>query len=268
MRRSPASPFLAAVLSSGLLAGLAAGCGSSRVSITGEIRYGTTAEENFAAGNEEAEAERFDEASKLYEYVKTKFPFSKQAPLAELRLADLKFRQENFAEAATAYQSFCTLHPTHEQVDYAKFRVGLAQFRDAPSDFVLFPPPHEKDQRQLREAAKSLDAFLAAYPKSTHVTEAQGIRAQVAGRLAEHEWYAADFYASRGKWGGAAGRLETLIAQYPGSPREVEAYFKLADAYQRMGERFRAQQTLQKLIAHHPEDARRAEAERLLDGLK
>jgi outer membrane protein assembly factor BamD len=243
-------------------------CGSSRVSITGEMRYGTTAEENYQAGLDEVKAERWDEATKLFEYVKTKFPFAKQATLAELQLADIKFTQELFAEAAAAYQAFCQLHPNHEQVDYARFRVGLSLFKDAPSDFALFPPPSEKDQRAIREAAKSLQEFVTAWPKSKYLPEAEKTLAEAQGRLAEHEWYAAGFYASRGKWPGAAGRLETLLKQFPGSRREVEAYFMLADAYEKMGERFRAQQALQKLVATHPDDPRRPEAERLLAGLR
>ncbi|MGB8931601.1 MAG: outer membrane protein assembly factor BamD [Anaeromyxobacteraceae bacterium] len=243
-------------------------CGSKRVSLTGEMRYGKSAEENYDAGLEEAKAERWDEASKLFEYVKTKYPFSKQAALADLQLADLKFRQELYAEAAAGYQAFGQLHPNHEQADYARFRVGLSLFKDAPGDFVLFPPPHEKDQRTLNEAVKALEGFLAAWPKSQYVPEAQKTLAEARGRLAEHEWYAAKFYASRGKWPGAAGRIETLLEKYPGTPREVEAMFMLADAYQRMGERFRAQQALQKLVATHPDDPRRPEAERLLAKLR
>jgi outer membrane protein assembly factor BamD len=243
-------------------------CGSKRVSITGEMHYGKTAEENYDAGLEEAKAERWEDAAKLFEYVKTKYPFSKQAALADLQLADLKFRQELFAEAAAAYQSFGQLHPNHEQADYARFRVGLSLFKDAPGDFALFPPPHEKDQKLLRDAVKALEEFLAAWPASKYVPEAQKVLSEARGRLAEHEWYAAGFYASREKWPGAAGRLETLLEKYPGSPREVDAMFMLAKAYEKMGERFRAQQALQRLVATHPDDPRRPEAERLLANLR
>lgn len=243
-------------------------CGSSRVSFTGEMRYGATAEENFQAGLEEAKAERWEEASKLFEYVKTKYPFSKQAALADLKLADLKFSQELYAEAAVAYQTFAKLHPNHEEIDYARFRAALSLFEDAPGDFALFPPPYEKDQRTLQEAAKALAEFVDAFPKSKYRDDAQKKLTDARGRLAEHEWYVAGFYRSREKWPGAAARLETLLKQYPGSPHEVEALFLLADAYRRMGERFRAQQTLQKLVATHPDDPRRPEAERLLEGLR
>lgn len=255
--------LLAAVLLLPLLA-----CGSKRVSITGEMKYGATAEENYQAGLEEEKAERWDDASKLFEYVKTKYPFSKQAALADLQLADVKFKQELYAEAAVAYQNFVKLHPKHEEAEYARFRVGLSMFNDAPGDFALFPPPHEKDQRTLREAEKELAAFLAASPKSKYAPEAEQVLSKVRGRLADHEWYVADFYLSRKKYPGAAGRLETLLKEYPGSPREVDALLRLADVYERMGERFRAQQALQKLIATHPDDPRRPEAERLLARLR
>lgn len=243
-------------------------CGSSRVSITGEMKYGSTAAENYQAGLEEEKAERWDEAGKLFEYVKTKYPFSKEAPLAELQLADVKFKQELFAEAAVAYQNFAKLHPTHEQVDYARFRAGLSLFKDAPGDFALFPPPYEKDQRALVEASKALADFIASYPKSKHLPEAEKALTEARGRLAEHEWYVAGFYVSREKWAGAVGRLEALLKGFPGSPREVDALFLLAQLYRKEGERFRAQQTLQKLIASHPDDPRRAEAERLLAELR
>jgi outer membrane protein assembly factor BamD len=260
MRRSRPLLALAALLP--LLA-----CGSSRVSLTGEMRYGATAEENYQAALDEMKASRWEEATKLLEYVRTRSPLSKQAALADLRLADIKYEQELFTEASAAYQAFGQLHPNHEEADYAKFRAGLALFRDAPSDFVLFPPPHEKDQRSLREAAKALQAFVDAFPKSKYVPEAEKAIAEVHGRLAEHEWYVAGFYASRQKWAGAAGRLERLLKEFPGSSHEVDALFRLATAYENMGERFRAQQALQKLVATHPDDPRRPEAERLLAGL-
>jgi len=243
-------------------------CGSKRVSITGEMKYGATAQENYAAGLEEEKAERWEEAGKLFEYVKTKYPFSKEATLADLRLADLKFKQELYGEAAAAYQSFAKLHPNHEEAEYARFRAGLSLFDDAPGDFLLFPPPYEKDQRALREAEKALADFVAASPKSKYAPEAEKALREVRGRLAEHEWYVANFYVSRDKLPGAAGRLETLLKEYPGSPREVEALLLLADVYAREGERFRAQQALQKLIATHPDDPRRPEAERRLAKLR
>ncbi len=243
-------------------------CASSRTSITGEVRYGASAEEDYQYGVKELEKSNWVEAQKFLEHVRTKYPFSKYAALAELRLADAKFKQDKFLEAAEAYQAFSTLHPTHDEADYADFRAALAHFRDAPSDFLLFPAASEKDQRQLKAAVEKLQAFRQARPDSKHRAEADALLNEAQGRLAAHEWYVADYYFKRKYWAGAAGRLETLLKEYPGSKYEPEALLKLARAFVKQEEGFRAQQALQRFLARYPDDARRPEAEALLAGLR
>jgi outer membrane protein assembly factor BamD len=180
----------------------------------------------------------------------------------------VKFEQDRYVEAADAYQQFVRLHPTHEQADYAAFRVGLSHWKDGPSDFVLFPPAYEKDEQQVRDAAKAFEDFVKKFPESKYRPEAEKLLAQARNRLAEHEWYVAEFYAKRGHWAGAAGRLEALVKEYPGSGREPEALYQLAQAYLKLDERFRAQQALQQLIVKHPQDPRRDQAEKLLASLR
>jgi outer membrane protein assembly factor BamD len=243
-------------------------CSSSHVSITGEITYGKTAEEDYEAGLEELKGRSFPEAAKLFEHLRTKFPFSKYAALAELRLADVKFEQGHYVEAAEAYKQFVKLHPNHEEVDYAAFRVGVSHWKDGPSDFFLFPASYEKDQAQARDAAKTLGDFVKKYPSSKYQPEAQKLLAQAQGRLIDHEWYVAEFYASRDRWAGAAARFEGIARDYPDSPRAPEALYRVAQAYLKLDERYRAQQALQQLIVKHPQDPRRADAEKLLASLR
>jgi outer membrane protein assembly factor BamD len=243
-------------------------CGTSRVSLSGDLRYGKSAEENYNAGVAEAKDGNHAEAIKFFEHVRTKFPFSKYAALSELRLADVKFDEGRWAEAAEAYKEFVKLRPSHEQADEAAYKVGLAYWKDAPSTFKLFPPSHGKDQQAVRDAVTALQNFPEKYPQSKHRAEAEKILAQARGRLAEHEWYVAEFYAKRGHWAGAAGRLETLTKKYPNSSHDVDALLRLAEAYEKLDEKFRAQQALQQLIVKHPQSPRRADAERLLARLR
>lgn len=243
-------------------------CGSSRVSITGEVRYGKTAEENYTAGLEETRSESWSEATKFFDHVRTKYPFSKYAPLAELRLADIKVSQDRLLEAAEAYASFVKMHPSHEEADYAAFREAEALFKDAPTDFFLFPPAHERELKSLRDAAVKLEALPKRWPESKHRAAAEKLLAQARVQLAEHEWYAAEFYARRGRWAGAAGRYEALVKAYPGSKHEVDALLAMADAYLKMDDKFKARQALQRLISSHPDDPRRPQAEQRLAALR
>jgi outer membrane protein assembly factor BamD len=180
----------------------------------------------------------------------------------------MKYDKDRWIEAADAYKEFLKLHPTHENADRAAVRVGLAHWNDSPGDFFMFPPSHEKDQVSVRDAVRELTDFLERFPDSKYRPEATKALSRARQRLAEHEWYVAEFYAKRDLWAGAAGRLETLVREYPGTSHEQDALMRLAEVYVKMDERFRAQQALQQLIVKHPESSRRAEAEKLLAQLR
>jgi outer membrane protein assembly factor BamD len=243
-------------------------CASGRVSFTGEIRYAKTPEENYEAGVDELKHENWVEAGKFLEHVRTKYPFSKYAALAELKQADSKFLQARYTEASDAYAAFVTAHPTHEEADYAAYRSALSRYNDAPSDFILFPPASEKDQKALRAAADQLNLFLKDRPNSRQAPEAKKLLAEATGKLVDHELYVAEFYWKRERWAGAAMRYEGLVRDYPGSSQEPEALLRMGYAYSKLEEKFRAQQALQKLIARYPQDKRRYEAEKLLGQLR
>lgn len=254
------------LLAAALLVALAA-C-SKHVTFSGEAKLLPTAEENYKAGEELLKDGSYPEAQKFFDYVRTKFPFSKYAALADLRGADAKFKQGQFAEAADAYANFVKLHPTHEDVDYAEFRIGESYYKDAPSEFALFPPAYEKDLRQVKKASDALHAFLTRHPTSKWVPDANKLLAQVDDRLAAHEWYVGEFYFKRGYWAGAAGRYEAVADKYPASKHAPESLLKAARSWVATGEKFRARTDLQKLIVDYPKDARRGEAEKLLASLR
>ncbi|HEY6105719.1 MAG TPA: outer membrane protein assembly factor BamD, partial [Anaeromyxobacteraceae bacterium] len=181
---------------------------------------------------------------------------------------DLRFKEEKYPEAAELYAQFVKMHPSHEEVDYAAFRAGLARYQEMPTNFFLFPPSYERDMSSAEAALKAFEEFLRKYPKSKHAEEARKKLDEVKGRFADREWYVAGFYRHRERWPGVAARLERLLKEYPGSAREPEALLGLAEAYLKMNERFRAQQALQQLVVRHPKDPRRAEAEKLLASLR
>jgi outer membrane protein assembly factor BamD len=251
-----------------LVAAALAACAHPHTTLSGEVKYGATAEEDLKAGEEELRDKNYPEAAKFFEHVRNKYPYSKLAAQAELRLADARFDNDKFVEAAEAYKTFVKMHPTHEQVDYASFRIGLSYLRHAPGDFILFPPAFEKDQAQLRTAIVHLEEFLRLYPQSKYAKEGQQALATAQGRLADHEWYVAGFYRKRGRWPAVAGRLEGVVREFPADRRTPEALLELGEAYAHLNERFKAQQALQRLITKYPEAAQRKEAEQRLAQLR
>ena len=96
--------------------------------------------------------------------------------------------------------------------------------KDAPSDFVLFPPAGgEGPEGGARLAVERLQAFVKDRPDSKQRPEAEKLLLAARGRLAAHEWYVADFYLRRrplGRRGRAAGGAAARTTRAPpASPR-------------------------------------------------
>jgi outer membrane protein assembly factor BamD len=243
-------------------------CSTKYTTVSGNLKLGATAEENYQRGLEEAKHHNFPEAVRFFDYVKAKYPFSKVSALSELRIADIKFDQGRWVEASDGYEKFVKDHPSSEEIDYAHFRAGVAHLKAAPSDFILFPPVEEKDQRETEKALASLRDFVQRRPDSKYLPEARKALTEATDRLASREMYAGDYYFKRERWAGAAGRYQGLVTSYPEASTAEVALLKLARAYARMGEKFKARQALQQLIAQHPESRERPQAERLLESLR
>ena len=63
-----------------------------------------------------------------------------------------------------AYREFVQNHHTDRDVEYARYRIAKALFRDI-DDTLLLPPQEERDQATTLEAYKELGQFLREYPK-------------------------------------------------------------------------------------------------------
>ncbi|MEY2932662.1 MAG: hypothetical protein RL033_3411, partial [Pseudomonadota bacterium] len=108
--------------------------------------------------------EDWELTARLLDRVRKDFSYTRYSRLAELRMADMAFRQEKFAEATAAYKSFAKDYPSDPEVPYARYRVVRAQFLQSGSS-VFQPPLEERDLASVRGAYASLQSFLADYPE-------------------------------------------------------------------------------------------------------
>ena len=182
-----------------LALGTAVACGGKSGSAA--VDYSVSAQKNYDKGMKELERQDWIAASKYFGFIKSRFPYSKYAVLAELRLADAEFGAEQYLEAIDSYRLFIKFHPTHEMVanGYASFRIGEAYYKQLPTDFWLFPPSYEKDQSSTEDAANELKSFLDKYPDSPYRDKSKEILVKVGKKLADHEWYVARYYWDRKK---------------------------------------------------------------------
>src|SRR5690349_560066 len=113
------------------------------------VRQGDAPEDYYKEGMEDLKKELWPEAAAAFTTLKQKFPYSKYAALAELRLADVKFGSDKFLEAIDAYKLFVQYHPNHEEVPYALYREALSHYKELPEDWFFMPPSYEKDQIEV-----------------------------------------------------------------------------------------------------------------------
>lgn len=192
--------------------------------------------------------------------VRTEFRFSRFAALAELRIADCKFEQKQYAEALAGYREFIRFRPSHVEVVYARFRIAESYYAQIPSDWFLVPPSWERDQGATRDALSQLRRFILDFPEDTRVAEARRMEQRCLALLAEHELYAAEFYRSRRAYRATIGRVQTLLATYHGSGVEPRALLLLGRTFLDTHEPERARQAFEELVASFPDSEQAASA--------
>jgi outer membrane protein assembly factor BamD len=237
------------------------GCGGGKSS--GKVDYSVSAQMNYERGQEKLKKEDWIAAAKYFGFIKARFPYSKYAVLAELRLADAEYGAEHYLQAIDGYKQFIKFHPSHEMVKngYASFRIGQAYVEMLPGDFWLLPPAYEKDQTATSDAHRELTDFLKKYPHSPSTPKARELLTKINRRLAEHEMYVAKFYWKRDHPMGTVLRLRRLLARHSGAGYDAEALYLLGKAYLAIDppQPQLARQAWERLVQQFPHDDRAAE---------
>jgi outer membrane protein assembly factor BamD len=240
------------------------GCGGSQSDT--RVKYAVTAQQNYQKGEKKLDTKSWVAAAKYFAFIKARFPYSKFAVLAELRLADAEFGAGHHLQAIDGYKMFIKFHPTHDMTinGYAAYRIGEAYYKMLPSDWWLLPPSHEKDQSATADAHRQLDNFMTKYPKSPYQEKAKKRLTKINQRLASHEMYVARFYWERNKPMGTVLRLRKLLDQHRGSNLDPSAMLLLGKAYMKVKMPDRAREIWGELVKSFPSHSKAQEAQEAL----
>ena len=186
------------------------------------------------------------EAISTFQQIVDNFPESDYAIQAELQIAQAYFNDGKYDEAEAHYKEFIEIHPTHGSVPQAMYQAGMCKFKKTPIK--------ERDQTDTKNAAGYFELLINKYPDSPYADQARECLQQCKGKLAEHDYFVAQFYMNRKDYRGALNRCDTILANYPGAGWDAQALYCVGQAHFFLDEPQQAREAFQTLVEQYPSD--------------
>lgn len=200
-----------------------------------------TPEGAFQAAEEYDKDELYEEALQKFSEVKNKYPYSRYATEAELRIADIHYKREAWIEAQNAYQLFKDLHPKHAKIAYVTHRLAMSYFNQLPSTI-------DRDLSVADKAILFFDDVIKNHSASEFISEAKEKRIEARKMQAEKVLYIAEFYYIRDIYDSALIRYESLLRDFSAEGFTPKALLGAGISALEEGERAKGEQYLNQLV--------------------
>ena len=241
---------------------VAAGCASNA---RGTVPAGTSEPDKFLfdKGTDALKKKKWIAAREFFKQVTETYTASAYRPDAKLGIGDT-YLGEGSAEALVLaineFTEFLSFYPTNRRADYAQFKLGMAHFRQ-----MRLP---QRDQTETRAALREFDTFLARYPNSSLMTEANARQRETRDRLSEADYQVGYFYYRQRWYPGAIDRFKQVLKDDPGYTGRDSVYFYLAESLVRVKKEAEALPYLEKLVQEFEKSEHLLVAQKLITDLK
>ncbi len=179
------------------------------------IQKEKTPEELFKEGIRDMRDAFYEGAIEVFQKIKDRYPYSKYAVLAELKLADALYLKGNYDEAYEVYDEFEKLHPLNPNIPYVIYQKGMCHFKRVSTV--------DRDQYHARKAKEEFERLIRRFPSSEYARIARWRLRKCYANLAKHEIYVARFYLKMKKYRAALNRFRYAIENYPDVGQYYEA---------------------------------------------
>src|SRR4030043_2007409 len=204
----------------------------------------------------------YSEGLKIFEQIKSTFPDSPPYTLwAEVKVGDCHFFKKDYVEAIAAYEEFKKTRPTHEEIPYVQYQIGMAYFSQMRT--------HDRDQTSTQKALSNFEYLVTNTPQSLFTDRAKEKIETCKKQLADHEFYIANFYYKNGKYLAAASRFEGLLEKFPKRAEEDKALYLLGKSCLELDQWEKARGAFTRIVNEYPKSSHYREAKSIGDqGIK
>lgn len=172
-------------------------------------------EELMSEGLKRFETGNFEGATESFQKIKDRYPYSKFAIQAELKMADGLYHREEFDEAYDLYDEFERLHPKNKNIPYVIYQKGMSHFQQVSTI--------DRDQSHTLRAKEEFERLVRRFPGHDYANRARkNIRTSYIS-LAKYELYVGNFYFKMKKYRAALARYTYIVRNYPDMGQYQEA---------------------------------------------
>jgi len=233
--------------------GLLLGCGGKGLKTTGG-----DPEALYREGLVRFNKRDYPEALKRFQELKANFPDSPPYTVwAELKVGDCHFLNKEYVEAVAAYEEFKKIHPTHAEMPYVQFQIGMSHFKQMLT--------HDRDQTATKKALSSFEYLVANFSPSLFAEKAKEKMEICREQLADHEFYVGKYYYRQKNYGAASNRFEQLLRNFPKTANEDDILFLLGRSYLELDRVDQAKVIFSRMLNEYPQSPHSGQAKRLLE---
>ncbi len=236
------------------LSSLLFGC-STQKPTPGEEFQGQTAQDIFDGGELALAKGSNKDAIKHFEALNALYPFSAYEQQAGLDIIYAYFSTEDYPGAAAAADRYIHLYPRGDNVDYAYYMRGVANF-DQDRGVIQRYVPMDLSQRDISTTQQSFINFnelIRRFPASPYAPDARNRMIYLRNLMAQKEVNIANFYYQRDQYVAAINRASGVIVHYQEAPQVQDALATMVKSYRKLGLTELANETLAILALNFPE---------------
>ncbi|WP_227421629.1 outer membrane protein assembly factor BamD [Pacificispira spongiicola] len=204
------------------------------------------------------EVRNYAGAAAAFEEVDRQHPYSVWATKAQLMLAYVYYRSDEYDEAIIALDRFIDLHPGNRDVAYAYYLRAICYYEQIVDV--------GRDQKITQLALDSLRDVTRRFPNSEYSRDANLKIDLTMDHLAGKEMLIGRFYQRREEHLAAINRFNAVIKNYETTTHVPEALHRLVESYYALGIRPEAERTAAVLGYNFPGSDWYAYSYALLEG--
>lgn len=207
---------------------------------------GMSAKQLYTEASTSLNKKEYTSAIKRFEALESMYPFSDYAETAQSHLIYAYYQNADYPSAAATAERFIHLYPRAENVDYAYYMKGLANFQQVRGTFskALGIDESWRSPGTQTQAYADFTVLIQRFPHSRYKANALQRMIFLRNQFAERELNTANYYFERQMYVAAVERASYLVKTYPQAPSARAALVILYKANQALGLKQAAQDAL------------------------